>query len=284
MAQIIGQCSIPSNAYSIWDIAKIERINESVIRKLMRETLVATERASNNKSVSGIVNYFNSMGYEDGFINRFMTHWSLQPFAQAIKMVSESSIRSSKKGIQNVTYISFYVSKSVYERWKKRNVAYKPTMRKEQKYDVNTKVKRRQVSLPRGRIVKHFESVIKQLGFTMPEAVLMALDFYMKQHKDVFGEIDEEIDESLISDNYTSLVFGYIDKNVVNKMWKVIHRHNAINTPSINLSEFIESAIVEKLDRTPLKYVNPKLHEELQALEKAEIEALEALKRSDEFE
>ena len=68
---------------------------------------------------------------------------------------------------------------------------------------------------------------------TLSEVVITALDFFMKQHKDIFGEYKGEIDESAIQENKSSLVFAYCDKELVNKIWKTLQRINQVNTPAI---------------------------------------------------
>ena len=89
----------------------------------------------------------------------------------------------------------------------------------------------------------------------------------MEQKKDVFGEVPKaEIDESTLKDIQRSYVWGKIDREIVSRSWKFIQRYNAANVPGITFSDFLESAIVEKLQRLPLKLTDPELAAEVDAL------------------
>ncbi|NLB55485.1 MAG: hypothetical protein GX811_06930 [Lentisphaerae bacterium] len=169
------------------------------------------------------------------------------------------------KGKKNF-FVDFYVSKSVYDDWRIKGKEYKEKAQVT-KYGVPSSSKRKSILVPKTETIKHFERVVKACGFTLPEAVLMALNFFMEQKKDVFGEVPKaEIDESTLKDIQRSYVWGKIDREIVSRSWKFIQRYNAANVPGITFSDFLESAIVEKLQRLPLKLTDPEMAAEVEAL------------------
>ena len=273
MAILTGKTSIPKSAYSMYDIAKIEKIPAEKINQLMKETLKRTVDASPVKTIAGIENYFNTVGCCDGFVNAFHSHWHIQPFAKGIRITAESAM---KVNLKNCTYATFYVPKKIYEDWKKRKIEYEPASVNVKTFDSVSRSQKTTISLPTNYVVKHFKDVVKGLGMNLSDVVITALDFFMKSNSDIFGKYGTEIDESLIQENKSAFVFGYVDREMNNKIWKAIQRYNQVNTPPIKYGEFLESALAEKLERLPIKYTNPQLFEEfkktLQENEKLEKE------------
>ena len=261
MANIISNCSIPKNAFSIWDIAGYEKIPKDKIKQLMKETLARVQETSPNKSASGQETFFNEIGCNDAYINCFNRHWSLQPFARAIKLTIEKSMR--KSSLNECAFANFYIPKTVYIDWKKKGIKYEKKQKEVNVFSAKDKIQSTTVRIPNNYVVKHFKDVVKnKLNMNISEVVITALDFFMKQHKDIFGEYKGKIDESVIQENKSSLVFAYCDKELVNKIWKTMQRYNQVNTPAIKFGEFVETALAEKLERTPIQYTNPKLFEE----------------------
>lgn len=265
MANIIANCSIPKNAYSIYDIAGYEHISKDRLKAMMKDTLARVQEASPNKSASGQEQFFNEIGCNDSYINCFNTHWNLQPFAKAIRLTIEKSMR--KTTLNECTFANFYVLKSVYIDWKKKGIKYEKKQSEVSAFSAKDKIKKTTLTMPNNYVVEHFKRVVKQLNMNISEVAITALDFFMKQHKDIFGEYKGEIDESLIQENKSSLVFAYCDKELVNKIWQTIQRYNQVNTPPIKFGEFLETALAEKLKKTPIQYTNPKLFKEYKQLQ-----------------
>lgn len=264
MAHLIGKVSLPKSAYSMYDIAKFESINEKKISQLMRTTLKRTKEVSNEKSISGITTWFNEIGAEDTFINAFLTHWSLQPFAKAIKLSIERIVSVKGNTTVDSHYAMFYVPKVVYEDWKRKGIEYKKLETEVQAFSAKDRAKKLRFEIPTTTAIEHFKKVVKANDRSLAEIATLAIEYFMENHKSFFGEYTKEVDESMVQENSMSLIHAYIDKNIVNKLWKTLQRYNQINTPAIKLSDFVESAIAEKLERTPIKYTNPKLYEEVQ--------------------
>lgn len=263
MANIIGNCSIPKNCFSIYDIAKYEKIPLDKIKKMMKDTLQRATYTSENKSASGIELFYNDIGCNDTYINCFNQHWKLQPFAKAIKLTIEKSLNGKLKECR---YANFYIQKQVYTEWKKKGIVYEPTKDNLSVYDSKARNNKTTITMPTNYVVEHFKRIVKNLDMNISEVIITALDFFMKSHTDIFGEYGKDIDEKLIQENKSAFVFGYVDKELNNKIWQAIQRYNQVNTPPIKYGEFLESALAEKLEKLPIKYTNPKLFEEYKEL------------------
>lgn len=273
MAHLIGTVSLNRNVYSLRDIAKFERISDERIKKLMSETLQRTTVSSENKSASGIKAFFNEIGCYDPNINVFLTHRSLSPFAKAVRIEFEKGYRGKKE----IQYAMFYVKKSVYDNWRKRQIPFndaaKPNM---SEYGLPKIADTRSIKIRKCPEFLYFEDIVKRLGFTVAEAIQLAINEYMQRHSDVFANIphSEMIDERDVRENKMSLVFAYIDPNVTSAVYKTLQRYNSLNCPYIKFSDFVETALTEKLDRLSVKYTDPELYKEMLELQKAENEFL----------
>lgn len=273
MAHIIGNVSLNRNVYSLLDIAKFERISDEKIRKLMSETLKRAVLSSENKSASGIKAFYNEIGCYDPNIDLFLTHSRLYPFAKAIKIEFEKGYKGNKE----IQYAMFCVNKGIYDRWRKRKIPFngdaKPNM---SEYGLPKLENTRSVKIKKCPEFLYFEDIVKRLGFTVAEAIQLAINEYMQRHNDVFANIphSEMIDESEVRENKMSLVFAYIDPNVTSAVFKTLQRYNSVNCPYIKFSEFVESALAEKLDRLSVKYTDPELYKEMLEIQKAESEFL----------
>lgn len=277
MATLIGRISIPKTAYSLYDIAKVEKVPAQKMEKLMGETLQRATDASPQKSASGIEQYFNTLGASDSFINAFLSHWALQPFAKGIKLTIERSIKNSS--LKEISWASFFVPKATYEGWKKRGKRYDGNKNDPAKFDKMAGLTKVAVTLPNTATVQHFKKVITALEFKLSDAVLMAIDFFMKEKSEIFGEYGSDVKNEYLSENEVSLVFGYVDKKLVNKVWKTIQRWNNLHAPPIKLSDFLESALREKIDRLPLELADPQLLQELEGLKRQEAEVAKMLRK-----
>lgn len=269
MAHIVGTVSLNRNVYSLPDIAKFERISDERIKKLMNETLRRTTLSSENKSATGIKAFFNEIGCYDPNINVFLTHGSLSPFAKAIRIEFEKGYRGKKE----IQYAMFYVKKSVYDNWRRRHIPFNDAVNPNMsEYGLPKTSDTRSVKMKKCPEFLYFEDIVKKLGFTVPEAIQLALNEYMERHNDVFKSVphSEMIDESRVRENKMSLIFAYIDPNVTNAVYKMLQRYNSVNVPHIKFSEFAEAALVEKLDRLSVKYTDPALYKEMLEVQKAE--------------
>jgi hypothetical protein len=251
----------------MYDIAGYEKIPKDKIKQLMKNTLDRAVQASPNKSATGIERFYNEIGCNDSYINCFNQHWHLQPFAKAIKLTIEKSMR--KTSLKECNFANFYISKKVYIDWKKRGIKYEKKQKEISAFTAKDKIQQTFIKIPNNYVVKHFKNIVKnKLNMSISEVVVIALDFFMKQHKDVFGEYRGKIDESVIQENKSSLVFAFCDKELVNKIWKTLQRINQVNMPPIKFGEFVETALAEKLERIPVQYTNPQLFEEYKQLVK----------------
>ena len=62
MATLIGNISVPKNAYSIFDIAKFEKIRPEQLKQMMETTLNNIQRLSPVKTPTRLIRYFNCIG------------------------------------------------------------------------------------------------------------------------------------------------------------------------------------------------------------------------------
>lgn len=263
MAIIVGKISIPKSAYSIYDIAKNEQIPKEKIEQMMQETLKKAIECSPVKTNDGIEKFFNNIGCNDSYINSFGFHSALQPFSSAIRLTIEKNIG---QGENKCFYAAFYVFKTAYENWKKRGIKYEPNQTNIGTCDVAARANKTTFVVPTNYVVAHFKKTVKSLNMNISDVVLTALDFFMKQHSDIFGEYGAEIKENLVRGNKTAFACGYINRELNNKIWKALQRYNQVNTPPIKYGDFLESALAEKLERMPVKYTNPELFEEYKRL------------------
>jgi hypothetical protein len=266
MATLIGNISVPKNAYSIFDIAKFEKIRPEQLKQMMEMTLNNIQNLSPVKTPTGLIRYFNCIGRYDNVTNQFFTHRALIPIAKGIKITIEQSFRNDK--LKKCFYVSFFIPKSDYELWKKQGIPYTEKPLAEVKENIGiAAVKRVGAFLPGNDTVNHFKQTVIALGYEFPEAICLAIDYFMKNNKDIFGtDYKKPVPESMIPENKTALVQVYINPELKNKIWKMIHRYNAVNFPAIKFTDFVESALAEKLAITPVQYTNPKLFEEYQKM------------------
>ena len=264
MATLIGNISVPKNAYSIFDIAKFEKIRPEQLKQMMEMTLNNIQRLSPVKTPTGLIRYFNCIGRYDTVTNQFFTHRALIPIAKGIKITIEQSFRNDK--LKKCYFVSFFIAKNDYELWKKQGIPYteKPTAEVKENIGIAA-VQRVTACLPANDTVLHFKQTITDLGYELPEAICLALDYFMKNHTDNFGTgYKKPVSEDMIPENKTALIQVYINPELKNKVWKMIHRYNAVNFPAIKFADFVESALAEKLAKTPVQYTNPQLFEEYQ--------------------
>lgn len=258
MAKLFGTCSIPSNCYSIYDIAKYEHIAKDKIEDMAKRTLKSTVDVLGNNNVTSLTTYFNDIGNKDNQINRFLEHWSIQPYARAIKVKFETSKSATSKS--EITYYTFYVLKSVYHDWKNKKITYEPKQVKLSTFDTKSRANMTAIRIPTNYVVKHFKDIVKALKLNISDTIVSALNEYMQNHKDVFGEYGTQLDESLIQENKTTFACGNINKELNNKIWKFIQRYNQCNVDHIRYCDFLESALVEKYKSLPVKYTDPQLY------------------------
>ena len=70
---------------------------------------------------------------------------------------------------------------------------------------------RRVISLKKCPELEHFEKSVEKIGVKLNEAVMLALNEYMKNHSNVFGKIPStEIKENRVLDNKMSLICAYM--------------------------------------------------------------------------
>lgn len=122
-----------------------------------------------------------------------------------------------------------------------------------------------------------FEAVLKSIDIKLSEGILLAVEEYMKRHTDVFGKIvpNNGYNEKLVRENKMSLISAYISPETTNMVYKAIQRYNMLNVCKIKFSDFVDSALCEKLDRLPLRYTDPELYNEALELQKTEKKLLD---------
>lgn len=270
MAHIIGNVSLNKNVYSLYDIAKFEKISEKKIKSLMTACLARIRSASPNKTANGMKAFFNEIGASDAAVNVFFTHSRLKPFAGAIRMASEKMFAEGK----SLYYAVFYVSKDVYNKWKKTGTAYNTAIVPDMDETGLPKctVSYRTVKVPKIPMFTEFEAVLKSIDIKLSEGILLSVEEYMKRNFDIFGEIvpNNDYSEKLVRENKMSLISAYISPETTNAVYKAIQRYNMLNVCKIKFSDFVDNALCEKLDRIPLKYTDPDLYNEALELQKEE--------------
>lgn len=270
MAHIIGTVSLNKNVYSLYDIAKFEKISEKKIKSLMTACLARIRSASPSKTANGMKTFFNEIGASDATVNVFFTNSRLKSFAAAVRMASEKIFAENK----SLYYAIFYVPKDVYHKWKKTGTAYNPAVVPDMSETGLSKcaVSQRTVKIPKIPMFIQFETVLKSIDIKLSEGILLAVEEYMKRHSDVFGEIvrDNSCNEKLVRENKMSLISAYISPETTNTVYKTIQRYNMLNVCKIKFSDFVDNALCEKLDRIPLQYTDPDLYKEALELQKAE--------------
>lgn len=275
MAHIIGTVSLNKNVYSLYDIAKFEKISEKKIKSLMTACLARIRSASPNKTANGMKAFFNEIGASDAAINVFFTHSKLQPLAAAVRMASEKVFSEGKE----LFYSVFYVSKDVYHKWKKTGAVYNSAVVPNMSETGLPKcvVSQRTVKIPKIPMFTQFEAVLKSIDIKLSEGILLAVEEYMKRHTDVFGKIvpNNGYNEKLVRENKMSLISAYISPETTNMVYKAIQRYNMLNVCKIKFSDFVDSALCEKLDRLPLRYTDPELYNEALELQKTEKKLLD---------
>lgn len=278
MAHIIGTVSLNKNVYSLYDIARFEKISDKKIKSLMTACLARVRSASPSKTANGMKAFFNEIGASDTAVNVFFTNSKLKPFAAAVRMASEKTFAEGK----SLYYAVFYVSKDIYNKWKKTGAEYNPSVVPDMDETGLSKcaVSYRTVKVPKIPMFIQFEAVLKSIDIKLSEGILLAIEEYMKQHSDVFGEIAHNncYSEKLVRENKMSLISAYISPETTNAVYKAIQRYNMLNVCKIKFSDFVDNALCEKLDRIPMKYTDPDLYNEALELQQAEKNLLDTQK------
>lgn len=275
MAHMVGRVSLNKNLYSLYDIAKAENIRKEKIEDLMRTCYKRIKLTLKSDSASALKAFFNDTARYDAALNPFFTHSRLRPFAAAIRLETERCFN----GKNQVYYAMFCVPKSVYEDWKNHGKEYnRNIIEKVNDYGIaDNAITRKRVSLIYSEELKAFEKGLSENGTKLNDGIAYAIAEYMKNHADTFNVKQGLADEKFVRENQMSLIWAYIDKQVVSEVFKCIQRFNMLNAVPIKTSDFIEAALREKLDRVPIKYTAPDLYTEMIELEKKEKEVLQQM-------
>lgn len=253
MAHYLGNVSLPSTVYSMLDIADAEKITHERMSEMMNGTIKRLQEAG-AKTPAECKKMFETYACNDVQVNLMLQHQRLQPIAAAIKLKFEKGFINAKP----VYYGMFYIQKSVYDNYRKYGASAEQTLRTKKEFDSTPGIKNTvRVALPNTEIYQHFAQCVKSLGFKTSDIAYAAIDEYMQNHRDIFGDVDHKCDERTIGGNNSSLVWAYVDKTVTNKVWKTISRWNRYNTPPIKFGDFLETALIEKMNSMPLKYTDP---------------------------
>ncbi len=253
MAHYVGNVSLPSTVYSMLDIADAEKITHERMTEMMNGTIKRLKEAG-AKTPAECKKMFEAYACNDVQINLMLQHQKLQPFAAVVKLKFESGFMSGEP----VYYGMFYIPKKIYNNYRKYGTAEEQRAKTAQEFDDTPGVKKTvSLSIANTETYQYFAKSVKSLGFKVSDIAIAAIDEYMQNHKDIFGEVQHTCDEKTIGSNNSSLIWAYIDKAVTNKVWKTILRWNKYNTPPIKFSDFLEMALIEKLNSMPLKYTNP---------------------------
>lgn len=253
-------CQVPKWAYSIQDVSKVLKVRVERIEQLCKETLNRTISSSPYKDEKSIEKFFNTIGKNDTYINAFYMHRSFEPIAQAIRMTIQSGLKGKNSKAKKVSFCNFYISKSVFNDYVKYGKRYVEVLNEVRPFKPASEVKHTAVKLPLDETVVRFKEVVNNLKVPMSVAVVQALAFFMESNPKTFGKVERAIDESQIVENKTTLLKCCINKDLNNKMWKALQRYNQDNVIKVGLTDFIEAAIAEKLQRMPIKYTNPELY------------------------
>lgn len=281
MAHIIGNVTIPKNCYSIYDIARYEHISKNKIEKLMRDTLKNSINVVGSNSAASVKAYFNDNGRYDSTINLFTTHSRLRPFAKAVKIEFEKCYAKSTK--QEIQFAMFYVKKEHYENWKKYNKEYNDAIADNIKDGTEKNSTYKQIRMPLTDEFNRFQTALKSMKIKLADGIGYAVSEYMTNHSEYFTEEKKEYaDEYKVRENKMSLIWAYINPETVNMVYKALQRYNQLNAVNIRFSDFIESALNEKIDRLPMKYTDPELYKEAMELEKEEKRVYEAIARGED--
>lgn len=280
MAHIIGNVTIPKNCYSIYDIARYENISKDKIEKLMQATLKNAMNIVGSNSSSAVKAYFNDNGRYDSTINLFTTHSKLRPFAKAIKIEFEKCFAKNTK--HEIQFAMFYIKKEHYENWKKYNKEYNDAIADDIKDGTEKAASFKQIRMPLTDEFNRFQQALKNMKIKVADGIGYAISEYMTNHSEYFTrEKNEYADERKVRENKISLIWAYINPETVNMVYKALQRYNQLNAVNIRFSDFVESALNEKLDRLPMKYTDPELYKEAMELEKEEKRVYEAILRGE---
>lgn len=282
MAHLIGNVSLSKSVYSLYDIASFEKISKERMGKLMRACLSRVISASPDKTASGIQAFFNNIAAADKMVNIFYTHSRLSPFAGAVRLTVERVYN----GRNETHYAMFYIPKAVYEKYKRTGIEYNtevsPNMGEEGLPSCS--VPKRSVVLPKIALLVQFENVLKKMNIKLSDGILLAINEFMQNHSDVFGKVkSDKYDENLVRENKMSLIQAYVSPETVSAVYKVIQRYNMQNFPHIKFSDFVDSALCEKLDRTSVKYTDPELYEELIKIKQAEDDYIKEVGQNERY-
>lgn len=275
--------TIAENEFDFREVCRALRVNDDISRELAQATARNVEKRMRDEGVDGRLDqYYNT--YRQGMdatLNAFLTHTTLQPIAHLFRL--KSNIRIASGGKRTVSeYCTFTMLKSHFAYYQKHGVA--PKVANNGRIGKHAGAKKTYVQFPGGGGVKlpqnetweRFKAGIAAYNqssgstYTLPDMILMILEQFMADKKDLFGSKTSTIDESRIRKQGGKLLHLKIDAELSARLNAMIQRYNAVNTPKTNQTECVNKAIAQFLDRLPLVYTDPKAYAEELALKRSD--------------
>lgn len=270
---------VPNGYVPITDVCKAFKINQTEIETYRKESFKNIYTLCKKLNVSELQTFWNAnVNLMESDVNFFLHHDELAPIAHLIKLFKVSN---KEGGYKNSIFYSFGISKSSLKKYSmygiidtnsKVNMATTKTCYAG-RYSIwiDWKNSDESIELPKVKLFYEFKQWCKERNCSIPQGTLFALDMIMKKYplKRPLHIIDpiyrlSDLKSEKIETQVKDLKCS-IDPELHNMIINIIHEFNKNNPAKIQLKDFVESALVEKVERTSIKYKNPKLYKKIKS-------------------
>lgn len=257
---------MPSNYYTMWELAKALGIPSYKIRDYRRDSYEALKNICEAEKIKKFDKYWNDNAHKfDSTVNFFLKEEALRPVAHLIrlKIVTRLSTRSEFEQLPQ-KYASFGIFKNYWNNYViNGKIAHPERKMQPRKNDLKNAgrtcidVEGHSLFVPMDDIYLKFKNGSKAQGLTLSTATIIAFKEYMNNHSEYFEEPESIPDPYKEYNKGTGIVYGKINENVANEMRKIVKNYNLVNDKKILICQYMESAINDKNKSVPLKYRDP---------------------------
>lgn len=270
---------VPNGYIPITDVCQAFKINQTEIEKYRRESFKNLYTLCKRINVPEIQVFWNAnVNLMESDINFFLHHEELAPIAHLIKLFK---VKDKEGGYKSTMFYSFGISKSSLKKYSMYGIidsnsnVILPTTQTQYvgRYSIwiDWKNSEESIELPKLKLFYEFKQWCKERNCTIPQGTLFALEQIMKKYplKRPLNMIDpiykiSDLKNEKIETEVKTLRCN-VGPEIHNMVINIIHEYNKNNVTKLSIGDFLESALIEKIDKTSIKYKNPKLYKKIMA-------------------
>lgn len=261
--------------YPLYDVLKILGIEKENIFKYRKESFYKTKKICDSLGIKKYSKYWNYNVQDfDNKINSFLNDERIFPIANVIEMYR---IKKLGKILKNEYHyaVNFAIKKEYIINYAKfENVNYKRhnyfDMDKNyllEKQKIGKKLGS-EIIVAKTNLLENFKIWAKQHNLSLDEALEIMIDSFLKSNNFKIQDIVKYEVYNIRHEVDSEELKIKIDKKTQENMMDIIARYNLSNIIQISLDDYVQSAILEKNIKVPVKYRNPDLYNEKEKMEK----------------